>query len=89
MKTKPPQSDAIAACWEKFRRDILGPNLTDVPEVATSLSQASFYFGALAALELIENARENAQSAAAIDLALDAYRDEIMEHIEQRTKDVH
>lgn len=84
-----PTSTAVSACWEKFSRDILAPSLEGSPAVAMSLAQASFYFGGLAMLELVESVLTDAPTVDAAEQALDAYRAEILAHVEQRAAEVH
>lgn len=75
--TRMPKSDAVANCWEQYRATIL-----DVMEgepldpQAINFARASFYFGNLAMLGVLETVAESG-SPAAIAAALEGLRQEV------------
>lgn len=82
-----PTSHAIAQVWARYEKQYLDGD--PLPPAAHSLAKASFYFGALSMLDLVEALLSRADSAAAVELCLDGFRDEVLEHIEAGAAERH
>lgn len=78
MNNEGPVSHAVEDSWEDFRRTILSAMEVDALEPsAIAFSRASFYFGGLSLLEIVETIMSAARSEEAKALALRGVRREI------------
>ena len=84
-----PTSHTVAAIWARYEQRFLDDAMEDAVPGGRSLARASFYFGALGMLELLETVLAEAQSAASVECAIDAFRDEISGVIEIGATDKH
>lgn len=82
-----PTSDVIAQLWARYEEQYLDRDPPD--PVTRSLVKASFYYGVWSMLGLVETVLLQANSASAVELSLDAFRDEVIEHIEAGAAERH
>jgi hypothetical protein len=82
MPNSPPKSAAVAATWLEFESKVL-KTFGDMPKEARALAKASFYFGHIAMLGMVESVVEQAKSNEAIVRVLEGFREEIDETMER------
>jgi hypothetical protein len=78
----PMTSLAVANAWRQFEETVLPAVSADPPPATLAILQLSYYFGAMAMMELIARAMDTASSTGAVDLAMDRLWDEVTGFIE-------
>jgi hypothetical protein len=78
----PSTSHAVENAWRHFEETVLPAVSADPPPATLALAQLSYYFGAMAMMELIARAMDTASSSRAVDLAMDRLWDEVAGFIE-------
>ncbi len=74
----PPESHAVRNSWETYANDLL-PAISEVALTPASrgLCEASFFYGALSMLNIVQAVLEDARSQGATEIAFDGLRAEV------------
>ncbi len=85
MSDEPPRSNTVEHAWNEFHGSILSAmDETALDPGAVSFSRASYYFGALGMLEIVETILSEAKSDGSRAATIGGLRAEIEEYIAQR-----
>jgi hypothetical protein len=78
----PSNPHAVAHAWRLFEETVLPALTADPPPATLALAQLSYYFGAMAMMELVARAMDTASSTSAVELEMDRLWDEVAGFIE-------